>query len=36
MHTPVTAANSIPGAVVLVFRDPDTIQLEIFYDPGVG
>jgi len=36
VHTPVTAANSIPGAVVLVFRDPDTIQLEIFYDPGVG
>ena len=32
-HTPVAPANSIPGAAVLVFRDPDTIQLEIFYDP---
>jgi len=32
-HTPVAPANSIPGAAVLVFRDPDNIQLEIFYDP---
>jgi len=30
VHSPVTAANSIPGAVVLVFRDPDNIQLELF------
>ena len=33
-HSPVAAANSIPGAVVLVFRDPDQIQLELFADPG--
>ena len=29
VHSPVTAANSIPGAAVLVFRDPDNIQLEL-------
>ena len=29
----VAASNSIPGAAVLVFRDPDNIQLEFFYDP---
>jgi glyoxylase I family protein len=28
IHSPIAAANSIPGAVVLVFRDPDNIQLE--------
>jgi glyoxylase I family protein len=32
-HSPVAAANSIPGAAVLVFRDPDGIQLEFFADP---
>jgi glyoxylase I family protein len=32
-HTPVAPANSITGASVLVFRDPDGIQLEIFFDP---
>jgi glyoxylase I family protein len=32
-HSPVAAANSIPGAAVLVFRDPDNIQLELFTDP---
>ena len=32
-HSPVAAANSIPGATVLVFRDPDQIQLELFADP---
>ena len=32
-HSPVAAANSIPGAAVLVFRDPDQIQLELFADP---
>jgi glyoxylase I family protein len=32
-HAAVQAANSIPGAFVLVFRDPDNIQLELFYDP---
>jgi catechol 2,3-dioxygenase-like lactoylglutathione lyase family enzyme len=31
--SPVTAANSIPGAAVLVFRDPDNIQLELFAEP---
>ena len=30
VHSPVTAANSVPGAAVLVFRDPDNIQLELF------
>ncbi len=33
-HSPVVAANSIPGAAVLVFRDPDNIQLELFFDPS--
>ena len=32
--SPVTPANSIPGAAVLVFRDPDNIQLELFFDPS--
>ena len=32
-HTPIASANSIPGAAVLVFRDPDSIQLELFFDP---
>ncbi len=31
-HSPVAPANSIPGAFVLVFRDPDNIQLELFAD----
>jgi glyoxylase I family protein len=30
----VAAANSVPGAAVLVFRDPDNIQLELFFDPS--
>jgi glyoxylase I family protein len=29
VHSPVAPANSIPGAAVLVFRDPDNIQLEL-------
>jgi glyoxylase I family protein len=33
-HSPVASANSIPGAAVLVFRDPDNIQLEVFFDPS--
>jgi glyoxylase I family protein len=33
-HSPVAPANSIPGAAVLVFRDPDGIQLELFAGPG--
>jgi glyoxylase I family protein len=32
-HSPIAAANSIPGAAVLVLRDPDNIQLELFTDP---
>jgi glyoxylase I family protein len=35
-HTPTAPANSIPGAAVLVFRDPDNIQLELFFDPTNG
>ena len=31
-YTPVTSANSIPGAAVAVFRDPDNIQLELFVE----
>jgi hypothetical protein len=31
---PIAPANSIPGAAVLVFRDPDNIQLEFFFDPS--
>ncbi len=32
--SPVAPANSIAGAFVLVFRDPDNIQLELFFDPS--
>jgi glyoxylase I family protein len=32
-HSPVMAANSVPGAAVVVFRDPDNIQLELFAEP---
>jgi glyoxylase I family protein len=32
-YTPAAPANSIPGAAVIVFRDPDNIQLELFYEP---
>jgi glyoxylase I family protein len=32
-HAPVAEARSIPGALVVVFRDPDNIQLELFVDP---
>jgi glyoxylase I family protein len=32
-HSPVAPANSIPGAAVLVLRDPDNIQRELFYEP---
>jgi glyoxylase I family protein len=31
--SPATAANSVPGAAVLVLRDPDNIQLELFAEP---
>lgn len=33
VHSPVTAANSVTGAAVLVFRDPDNIPLELFAEP---
>ncbi len=33
IHSAIAAANSIPGAAVLVLRDPDNIQLELFADP---
>ena len=32
--SPIAPANSIPGAFVLVFRDPDNIQLELVADPS--
>jgi glyoxylase I family protein len=32
VHSPVAPANSIPDAAALVFRDPDNIQLELFFD----
>ena len=34
VHTPAAPANSVPGASVVVFRDPDGIQLEFFFDPA--
>jgi glyoxylase I family protein len=33
VHSAVAPANSIAGAAVLVLRDPDNIQLELFFDP---
>jgi catechol 2,3-dioxygenase-like lactoylglutathione lyase family enzyme len=33
-HSPVAAATTVAGAAVLVFRDPDNIQLELFFDPS--
>ena len=33
VHSSVASANSIPDAAVLVLRDPDNIQLELFADP---
>jgi glyoxylase I family protein len=35
-HSPIAPANSIPGALVLVLRDPDNIQLELFAEPSDG
>jgi glyoxylase I family protein len=32
--SPVAPANSIAGGAVLVFRDPNNIQLELFFDPS--
>jgi glyoxylase I family protein len=34
VHSPITAANSVPGAAVLVLRDPDNIQLEFAEPPS--
>jgi glyoxylase I family protein len=34
--SPVATANSINGAAVIVFRDPDNIQLELFFDPSTA
>ncbi len=34
VHSPIAPANSIPGGAVLVLRDPDNIQLELFFDPS--
>jgi hypothetical protein len=36
VHSLVAHANSIPGAEVLVLRDPDNIQLELFFEPSEG
>jgi glyoxylase I family protein len=36
VHSPVAPSNTIPGAAVLVFRDPDNIQLELFFDPSAA
>jgi glyoxylase I family protein len=33
-YSRIATANSIQGAAVVVFRDPDNIQLEIFFDPA--
>jgi len=33
-YSQIATANSIQGAAVVVFRDPDNIQLEIFFDPA--
>ena len=32
-HSLITDARSVPGAMVLVFRDPDNIRLELFFEP---
>jgi glyoxylase I family protein len=31
--SPIAASLSIPGAAVIVFRDPDNVQLELFASP---
>jgi glyoxylase I family protein len=33
VSSPIAEANTIPGATVLVFRDPDNIQLELIALP---
>ncbi len=32
--SPIANSLSIPGAAVLVFRDPDNVQLELFAEPS--
>jgi glyoxylase I family protein len=34
VHSAIAPANSIPGGAVIVLRDPDNIQLELFVDPA--
>jgi glyoxylase I family protein len=34
VYTPATPANTLEGARVLVFRDPDNIQLELIAPPS--
>jgi glyoxylase I family protein len=34
VRSPIAPANTVAGAAVLVFRDPDNIQLELFFDPA--
>jgi glyoxylase I family protein len=34
IHSSIATANSIRDAAVLVFRDPDNIQLELFVEPS--
>lgn len=34
VHSPIAPSNVSPGSAVLVFRDPDNIQLEVFFDPS--
>jgi glyoxylase I family protein len=34
IHSAIAPANSAPGGAVLVLRDPDNIQLELFVDPA--
>ncbi|MEU6645977.1 VOC family protein [Saccharomonospora sp. NPDC046836] len=33
-YTPATPSRAVPGAEVVVFRDPDGIQLEVWADPA--
>jgi Glyoxalase/Bleomycin resistance protein/Dioxygenase superfamily len=33
ISTPAAPANPIPGAAVVVFRDPGNIQLELLFEP---
>ncbi|MTD57667.1 VOC family protein [Amycolatopsis pithecellobii] len=33
-HSPAKASRTLPGSAVVVFRDPDGIQLEVWADPA--